>query len=92
MDTHKIGVSDYGDVPYSLHTKSWQMFLRTMHAQGLLLERNGKYMPDLNGITSTIKQKIVETVVYEKYGEVGCRIFSLLLKKGQLEEGSVRMM
>nr|AOE43192.1 RNA polymerase III subunit [Synstelium polycarpum] len=57
----------------------------TAHSRSSLAPESGVYQVNISNIAAVVKQKMVESIVRQKFGDAGLRIFKLLLIKKQLE-------
>lgn len=56
---------------------------------GMLLKQQSGFLVSREAIIKAIKQKLIESVVYDKFGRDSLRIFRLLIMKAQLEQKQV---
>ncbi|GAM20655.1 hypothetical protein SAMD00019534_038300, partial [Acytostelium subglobosum LB1] len=50
-----------------------------------MAEMGGVYQVNISNISAVLKQKMVESIIKQKFGDAGLRVFKLLLIKKQLE-------
>lgn len=63
--------------------------LRTFCSGHLLFVDPSLHHPDIAGIVATLKQRVVESMIYDRYGLVSSRIFRLLLDQKFLDQKQV---
>ncbi len=49
----------------------------------------GQYKVDVDALSASVQQRHLESIIQEKWGLVGCRIWRLLSEKGKLDEKQV---
>lgn len=56
---------------------------------GMLLQQSAGYLVSRDAVLKAIKQKLIESVVFDRFGRDSLRIFRLLIMKSQLEQKQV---